>query len=371
MSNYSSGRILKLTRKELELAMAHGRREDETSRKRKVRDEEPLTWVPEGVSGDPLDLLGRYDEHVKGAFIPKSNSKQIAIHLLVRIPDCVPVGSRSDAQKALDLVVQFAQQAFDGRAVFAARLDRDERSLDNVDLFLAPRYVKRTARNAKDAISLTKHLKEHAKTLGRSIDGKDSLRNQGRALQDLIAAHFIQAGYAETRRGIPKSKKGDDRVTPELAGMRKDIMRQREAVERDRRLLNDDVAAVAIAQAENERMAADLKGRERASAQHHSELMMEVERERIRLQQWLDDQWGKIKVEKDALRKLRAKLDAAMEKADALLKPIMDMATSWRRALPSQRPRSGSAAAKAIDISDSVEVQQLMRLRLERGKSGL
>jgi len=222
MSNLVMARIRSLNGPLLAAAEQHGRRLDEAAIRRKVRDDPSLTWVPEGAKEDPLALSDRLAEHVAGAMVPKAKAK--ALHMLVKLPASVPVETEADARKALDLVVEFAQDTYGGNAVFSARMDRDERSLNSVDLFLAPRYVKVTKRKSQEAISLTRFGKLLAEKRGiedRSDTAKGSMQAQGSALQDELADWLTAKGF-EAQRGRPKDRDGDDWKTPEVMGARKD-----------------------------------------------------------------------------------------------------------------------------------------------------
>lgn len=222
MSNLVMARIRQLNGPLLAAAEQHGRREDDAAKRRKVRDDPSLTWVPEGISADPLALSDRLDDHVAGALVPKAKTK--ALHMLVKLPVSVPVETEADARAALALVVQFAQDTYGGRAVFSARMDRDERSLNSVDLFLAPRYLKVTKRKSEEAVSLTRFGKILATKRGiedRSDSAKGSMQAQGSALQDELADWLTARGF-EAQRGAPKDRDGDDWKTPEVMGARKD-----------------------------------------------------------------------------------------------------------------------------------------------------
>lgn len=222
MSNLVMARIKPLNGPLLAAAEQHGRRLDAAAIRRKVRDEPSLTWTPDGVDGDPLALSNRLADHVAGALVPKAKAK--ALHMLVKLPASVPVETVEDARAALALIVQFAQDSYGGNAVFSARMDRDERSLNSVDLFLAPRYLKVTKRKSEEAVSLTRFGKLLAKKRGiedRSDSAKGSMQAQGSALQDELADWLTARGF-EAQRGAAKDRDGDDWKTPEVMGARKD-----------------------------------------------------------------------------------------------------------------------------------------------------
>jgi hypothetical protein len=132
----------------------------------------------------------------------------------------------------LDHARKFAEKHFGGNAVFADRLDRDEAGLHVVDLFLAPRYVKKTKHEEKEAISISKHLKDLAVATGRwdPAKGRDApLIVQGQALQDVwfeYLKHECQLEAKGVARGSPKRTAGGDWMPSEVL----DIERRQEEV---------------------------------------------------------------------------------------------------------------------------------------------
>lgn len=242
MSDLVSARLVPLNALLLRKAEQHGRRLDNVAVSRKVRDADSLTWVPDGVTGDPLALAERLEEHVKGVFRPKGGTT-IAQHMIVKMPDSIPTETEGEAYLAMLVAVGFAQEAFGGQAVFAARIDRDERSTNNVDLFLAPIYDKSDKKapgGSKKAVSMTRHLKLLAEKHGFDVKGarsaKESKQSQGKALQDALADYLVHHGF-KALRGKPKTPKGSDRVSPEIAGAKHD----REAAETGRQLIQDEL----------------------------------------------------------------------------------------------------------------------------------
>lgn len=409
-------RVRRLTALELRHSETHGRREDDRARARKVRDEPSITWVPEGVDGDPLALSERLADHTAGAFVPKGTGK--ALHMLVKLPESVPVETREDAERALDLVVGFAQAEFGGRAVFAARMDRDERALNNCDVFLAPIYDKVTKRASKPAVSLSRHLKLIASRRGYKVDGADTLRMQGRALQDAFHEWLTAAGY-EATRGKPKESKGDDWVQSEVAGARLD----REAAERakaetaemvegvraERQRLNEDARGLGVAimeqdektkraAVEAERVVADAK-RQAASileaaqrrAREFAELQAVAEVERRRKAdetaersrrveaaeravedraKAVDAERAIVAAERVEVGTMRAGLAKLIETFERLMKPIRAMALDWTKASPMVRQAMGTQGPAAKKIVDSAEVAKLAHIASQMSGQG-
>ncbi len=207
-----------------------------------MREADSLTWVPDGITGDPLALVDRLEEHVAGAFRPKGGTT-IAQHMIVKMPDSIPTETESEAYVAMLIAVHFAQETFGGQAVFAARIDRDEKSTNNVDLFLAPIYDKSDKKapgGSKKAVSMTRHLKLLAEEHGFDVKGartaKASKQSQGKALQTAFADYLVHHGF-RALRGKPKTASGSDWDTPEVYGAKRD----REAAEMGRQLLKDEL----------------------------------------------------------------------------------------------------------------------------------
>ena len=69
MSDLVSARLVPLNALLLRAAEKHGRRLDRAAEARKVREADSLTWVPDGITGDPLALVDRLEEHVAGAVV--------------------------------------------------------------------------------------------------------------------------------------------------------------------------------------------------------------------------------------------------------------------------------------------------------------
>lgn len=227
-------RIWRLDLSQLQLAEVHARRLSPEAQKRQIRTEAPVTWLPDGIDADPLALEDRYRHHVDGAFIPKGDGR--ALHMLVKFPSDVPVATREDADAALALAVDFARSIFGDEAVFAARMDRDETSFTNADLFIAPRYVKKTKHTEKVAISLSRDLKRMAERRGGLPNDHTVLAAQGSALQDEFASFLRVRGY-QALRGQPKQAKGPDWFSPEAYGVATDreiVEAGREAVQIER-----------------------------------------------------------------------------------------------------------------------------------------
>lgn len=190
-------RLDRLSIRGLSRAEAHGKRLDEISKLRRVADIPPVTSTG-------LDLHALYEEHVEDVFVPKANTK--AIHMIVQFPKGLVDGADADAM--LHHATCFAKRVFGDRAVFADRVDRDERSQHVVDLFIAPIYEKTTKHTAKDAVSTTCHLKALAAEHGYE---KPTMQNGGRALQQAFYEYLRdEMGLIGVQRGSPKLILDDD-----------------------------------------------------------------------------------------------------------------------------------------------------------------
>lgn len=181
-------------------AEKHGKRADLKGPARAVVGVPPLTSTG-------LDLADLFAKHVEGAAIHKSGTK--ALHMLIQFPTELVDGEKP--KRMLDLARRFGEQVFGDQAIFADRVDRDEKSRHVVDLFIAPKYQKRTKHSEKQAVSTSKHLKELAAKHGRA----PTLRGQGQALQDAFAAFLVAEGFTKVQRGKPKALPGPDRLEPE------------------------------------------------------------------------------------------------------------------------------------------------------------
>lgn len=192
----------------------HGKRQDRTSQDRKVRDVEPLVY-------GSLDLRSAYDDHVDGARMNKSLKRPV-MHALVQFPTQIKINTKNE-QKMLDLAVKFINDSHGGDAVFAARLDRDEEGRHNVDVFYAPKYLKKTKSRGEEIwISTTKHGKElcekhRDEIVTRHRDGEFTTgpRQVGIALQEefhqFMARHGVNL-QARQKKDLP----GPDRDSPEV-----------------------------------------------------------------------------------------------------------------------------------------------------------
>jgi hypothetical protein len=263
-------RVKRLSLVGLVAAEAHGNRKDTKGKARAIYPNAPP------ISTTGLNLSSLFDQHVQDAFRP--NSSKICLHVLAQFPtELVPTdeaGRVSDdhARWMLSQALDFARDVFGPDAVFADRIDRDERGQHVVDLFIAPKYQKKTRGGSKTAVSISRHLKELAFRTGRwvvpenldeliravppgpnavkeraklrSLRDHPTLRSQGQALQDAWFVFLDQkAQLAGVKRGSPKKTAGDDAISAEELDMvrRQEALAEREqAIERERHELENE-----------------------------------------------------------------------------------------------------------------------------------
>lgn len=203
-----SVRIQRLSSVALSAAEAHGKRLDYNGKARAVYDQAPITSTG-------LDLNDLYDRHIQGdntdgvgrAKVHKSTTK--ALHMLLQFPTNLIDGE--DGDELLKHARNFAVSVFGDEAIFADRVDRDEKSRHVVDLILAPKYLKETKRGTSYAVSTSVHLKRLAAERGKA----PTLRGQGQALQDAWFDYLRDKVGLNVERGAAKSVPGDDWLSPE------------------------------------------------------------------------------------------------------------------------------------------------------------
>lgn len=208
-----AARIYQLTFHDLGKMEQHGKRLDLTGQGRAVYDAPPVTTTG-------LNLQTLFDAHVSGAFIPQANSK--AMHVLIQFPTALVDGE--DAEFMLQHARRFCERVFGDQAIFADRVDRDETGRHNVDVFVAPKYTKKTKHQTKTAVAMSRHLK----LLAAEYQQTPSPRGTAVALQDALFEYFRdEMGLTGVERGNPKSLPGSDWRTPEQ--LRENELDEREA----------------------------------------------------------------------------------------------------------------------------------------------
>ncbi|UMA67308.1 hypothetical protein LVO79_21175 (plasmid) [Roseivivax marinus] len=198
---------------------SHGKRLDGTSQARRVRDREPLVY-------GSLDLRSAYDEHVSGARMNRGLKRPV-MHALIQFPK-FKVTDKTE-RLMLKAAVDFIQETHGGDAVFAARLDRDEKGQSSVDVFYSPKYEKHTkARGAETWVSTSKHgkliaEKHRDEIIRRSKDGTFSTgpRQVGMAMQSELI-DFLRKRGLKIEDKKEKDHGRDDRLEPEAYQLEQD-----------------------------------------------------------------------------------------------------------------------------------------------------
>lgn len=214
----------------------HGKREDASGQARRVSDGAPL------VFGD-LDICARQEAHTAGR---KQQGRVKALHALVQFPsELIP--NTSTAQRVmLREAVKFINELYGGDAVFAARLDRDEKGTHKVDVFFLPRwdFTYKDGRTQQRC-----GLGQFTKKEAMRRFGREDRRAQGSALQDALFEHLRDKlcvpGVMPPERKAATAK---DRVEPEFHALRKERenLSQRQALfKHQKRQVRDDASAVA------------------------------------------------------------------------------------------------------------------------------
>lgn len=220
----------------------HGRREDASGQARRVSNDNPLVFAG-------LDIVQQREKHVEGR---KQQGRTKAVHALVQFPkDLIP--NTALAQRAmLRFAVNFINEYYGGNAVFAARLDRDERGTHKVDVFFLPRwdFQYKDGRRQKRC-----GLGQFTKKAALNRFGTDNRRAQGSALQDAwyeyIRDKMQVPGVMPPERKKTTTK---DRVEPEvfaltqehanLAVLRKKIEERERALLDQRRQVQNDAITI-------------------------------------------------------------------------------------------------------------------------------
>jgi len=242
---------------------AHGKRLDQTSKRRKVREKEPLVYRS-------LDLRKEYDLHVAGAKMNAKLGKPV-LHAIIQYPTQLQVTEKIE-RSMLNNAVKFIDETHGGNAVFAARLDRDEKGRHNVDVFYSPRYSKVTKDGACDWISTSKFAKElcelYREMIERRHDGEfvRRPRQQGMALQEALYDFLKKKGLDLEPRTL-KDHGLRDRVQPENVGLK----RERDAALEEARLAN-----IRAEQAEARASAAQARANELQNVERTLEINIEA-----------------------------------------------------------------------------------------------
>ncbi len=280
----TSVRVRALDMRALAAMERHGLREDERGKARRVRDVGPLI-----VAG--LNLRQLFETHVTNARM-RADTKRPVAHLLFQFPTHLAVERQ---QWMLSTAVEFAQRTYGGNAVFAGRLDRDEKGQHVVDVFIAPRYSKATKAGSKDWISTCgkwharlcdKHRAEIERRMGKFTN---SPRAQGMALQSEWIEHLRDKGLLidDKKEKIPLAP---DRLEPEGYAAEQ---RRRLAMEQEQAQLEDEARAAREARlGEREREVEALRAQARAKLEDAESLLLSAEARKSEIErelEWLNE----------------------------------------------------------------------------------
>lgn len=203
-------RVETLDATDLSAMEKHGQREDASGQARRVSDDEPL------VKGG-LDIVARRERHVEGR---KQQGKTKAMHALVQFPKDLIPDTAMGQRAMMSFAVEFINDFYGGDAVFAARLDRDEKGTHKVDVFFLPRWEFEYKDGRKQARC---GVGQYTKKAARDRFGKDDRRSQGSALQDAFYEHLRDK--MKLRGVLPPERKEattKDRLEPEAYALQKD-----------------------------------------------------------------------------------------------------------------------------------------------------
>ena len=217
----------------LAVAERHAKRLDDTSQSRRIRDEEPLVF-------GSLNLREAFNEHTQNCQMNKA-AKKVVLHHVVQFPTQWEITPERE-QQMLDDAVHFINETHGGNAVFAARLDRDEKGRHTVDVFSSPTFIKQNKKRKTTEmwVSATKHGKElcekhRALIESRNSKGKFSTtpRSVGIAMQEELYQYLSNKYGNEIKKGTEKDVYCPDRLTPEQYKIEKQNITIRKLNKRD------------------------------------------------------------------------------------------------------------------------------------------
>lgn len=242
----------------LAAAEAHGKRLDATSLRRRVNEAAPVVY-------GGLDLEALYHQHTAGCRMDK-RMKSPVMHAIIQWPKDLVINEETE-RAMLNHARKFLNELLGGEAVFAARLDRDEKGKHVVDVFCSPVVTKK---DGSRWVTTQTHLKalteRHRAEIERrhptikDITGK---RQQGMALQSEWRAYVEAQGI----KLAPKREKQygeSDWLTPEqyaLEAQRKALTNDQVQLEQERAELEMQREELELARSRVQRLekqAADL-----------------------------------------------------------------------------------------------------------------
>lgn len=228
----------------------HGKRLDETSRRRIVMDRKSLNWSKAG-EGKGLELIEAFKAHKKEFGAKERKNCEIGTHLLVTVsPEWIAeAGDIHDEanphiEKLINEAVNWAESWQGKGAVFAWRFDLDEKGSGVVDLFTAPvREQGRRGGKRVNTIAPSQAKDELCKTAGEKTSGSAMQTSWAVWTQDHLDPRF--------ERGKRKKETGREHVHAEVyakeaekacAEARRDALEAQEASRRLGRLREEEEA---------------------------------------------------------------------------------------------------------------------------------
>lgn len=301
-----------------------------------MRNTKALIYDPYGHG---LKLTKAHAKHVKGARVNKG-AKKVALHAFVQFPTDLEITPENE-QMMLDQAVAFVNEKHGGKAVFHARLDRDEKGRHGVDVFFAPKYDKTTAKGTEAWVSLSKFGADlaHAR-LGQvqaekfnkktekwvkqfNDDGtpkmvwQDSPFFIGRVMQDEWFEHLRdECGIDWVQRGEQKIGRDKDRLeveeykTQQETKKHEELSRQIEGLEREIERLKDK-AANHERLAEKHRVTAEENDDKAEKAARNAEIQERRAEDAHRAAESLTERL-------EGLRSTETRLTASVERLEAL-----------------------------------------------------
>lgn len=189
----------------------HGRREDESSKRRAdlAKTANNLAW---SAVDDQLDVIGAYKKRKSDTGAQEYKGASVALHFLVGVsPEWITqAGDVHDPQnphnKALFTEARkWADATFGAGSTVAARLDLDEAGSGIVDLVVVPVAESKTRGKTKTLVSVNKGL-ERAWGKCKSYS----------ALQDSWAKHAQETLSSDLQRGKPKEETQREHVHADI-----------------------------------------------------------------------------------------------------------------------------------------------------------
>lgn len=306
----------------------HGKRQDASSKSRRIRDSAPIV-------GGGLNLSELLDAHTAGTKRNAGASK-VALHFIVRFPPEIltenapgPFQGKSKDERLRLMARQaakFINDAHGGRAVFAVRVDTDEAGETIADVFACPKYTKATKKAETEWTSLTKFGKELAvkhqdevRRRSKNYEGTKPItspRAIGMSLQSEFAAFFERVNGQPLTPKAEKDRPERDRV--EVEAWRLHMMNAERS---------EAETAVRVAEQEREKVKADAE-----------KITQETEAEKVafrkQARQWVEREKTVLASKHEAANADRAQAAADLMTARSVLDRLKDTYAAVRASLP-------------------------------------